>query len=86
MPTPELETAAALAKRAHMVLDTFNKGMREAWLVGFIEARDAAVARRVLDELEASACITPGCDCWRAVVIPVLREKYAEPAGRKEET
>lgn len=48
---------------------------RDAALVADAEARGVLKA---LDELEAGACATPGCDCWRMVISQVLREKYTK--------
>lgn len=46
-----LETAGALAERLHRLLDTVNKGSREALLVSKIEDDRAAVRRELLGEI-----------------------------------
>lgn len=48
---------------------------RDAALVADAEARGALKA---LDELEARACGTPDCSCWRNAVLPFLRERYTK--------
>jgi len=95
MPTPELETAEQLVESlcAHVVGRYPDTGIYVDTppMAALIEARDAAVARRVLDEVRASAFALDDSGLqftWREALlkaIGVVECKYAEPSGRKEE-
>lgn len=53
--------------------------------IAAVEARDNAVRLALLDELEAGACVTPRCDCWRQVIVQVLRHLTTQERNHLEE-
>lgn len=87
--TAELETAEQFAKRLHILLDTVNKGAREALLVHKAQEFEVAVALiaklELLAEIRAyvAAGGTPSPDI--EALLSFLDAAYAEPAtGQKE--